>query len=88
VFASRLNRRKFAKNAIDLIRCKFSIDGGFRGETPLGARPHFRNHNGCLPETPRSPSALNEQACGARKPREVAVFRRRAAHLSVRLISL
>jgi hypothetical protein len=29
VFALRLNRRKFAKNAIDLIRCKFSIDAGF-----------------------------------------------------------
>jgi len=32
VFALSLNRRKFAKNPTDLIRCKFSIDGGFRRE--------------------------------------------------------
>jgi hypothetical protein len=29
VFTLRLNRRKFAKNPNDLIRCKFSIDAGF-----------------------------------------------------------
>jgi hypothetical protein len=29
VFALRLSRRKFAKNPIDLNRCKFSIDAGF-----------------------------------------------------------
>jgi hypothetical protein len=30
VFALNLIRGKFAKNPPDLIRCKFSIDGGFR----------------------------------------------------------
>jgi hypothetical protein len=36
VFALKLNRRKFAKNPNDLIRCKFSIDAGWRdaGERP------------------------------------------------------
>jgi hypothetical protein len=32
VFALSLIRRKFAKNPIDLIRCKFSIDAGFGGQ--------------------------------------------------------
>src|SRR6202140_4946610 len=30
MFALDLNRRKFVKNPTDLIRCKFSIDPGFR----------------------------------------------------------
>src|SRR6267154_382194 len=30
VFASRLNRQKFAENPSDWIRCKFSIDVGLR----------------------------------------------------------
>jgi hypothetical protein len=30
MFALNLNRRKFVKNPTDLIRCKFSIDPGFR----------------------------------------------------------
>jgi hypothetical protein len=34
VFALGLNRRKFAKNPIDLIRCKFSIDGEIPQEKP------------------------------------------------------
>jgi hypothetical protein len=33
VFALRLNRRKLAKNSNHLIRCKFSIDAGFGGES-------------------------------------------------------
>jgi hypothetical protein len=33
VFALSLIRRKFVKKPIDLIRCKFSIDGAVRRET-------------------------------------------------------
>jgi hypothetical protein len=32
VFALKLNRRKLAKNPIDLIRCKFSIDDRICGK--------------------------------------------------------
>jgi hypothetical protein len=40
VFALRLNRRKFAKNPNDSIRCKFSIDGGFRRRNGRNRRVH------------------------------------------------
>src|SRR6185312_2347886 len=33
LFALNLIRRKLAKNPADLIRCKFSIDGGFRSRS-------------------------------------------------------
>jgi hypothetical protein len=42
VFALKLNRRKFAKKPIDLIRCKFSIDGGLaRKKREAGRIHHF-----------------------------------------------
>jgi hypothetical protein len=46
VFALNLIASKFAKNPIDLIRCKFSIDGGLLPLNGYAAHPPFRNHTG------------------------------------------
>jgi hypothetical protein len=73
VFALRLNRRKFIENAIDSIRCKFSIDEEFRKTREQLARPPFRNHIWSALETRRSPSASNELSQGARKACEDAL---------------
>jgi hypothetical protein len=75
VFALRLIRRKFAKNPIDLIRCKFSIDAGFRGLSTAPAHPPFRNHKPAGPETRHSPFGSNAPPGEVQKPREAAVLR-------------
>jgi hypothetical protein len=88
MFGLRLNSRKFVKNPIELIRCKFSIDAGFPAMERVG-RPHppFRNHTGRVLETGRSPSESNERPASCENPGEAAVFDGEAARLSVSLIS-
>jgi hypothetical protein len=88
VFALRLNRRKFAANSPDLIRRKFSIDGCFPGKVRgVGAstisKPYLAP-DGNQPFTICGKSLVT----GAAKPRKDSGFRRAAARLSVRLISL
>lgn len=73
VFALNLIRRKFAKNPIDLIRCKFSIDGGIPQPTGARAASTISKPYGLAVETHRSPSASIERLIRARKPREYTV---------------
>jgi hypothetical protein len=79
VFALKLNREKFAKKSIDLIRRKFLIDT--RAATCVG-HPLFRNHMGLSPETRRSPSALIGGRPGRRKRRQERSFAATAAALA------
>jgi hypothetical protein len=88
VFALRLNRRKFAKNPSDWIRCKFSIDAGFPAKARIGGASTISKPYPASLETLRSPSASNGCSHDIRKPRELAVFDGWPARLSVRLISL
>jgi hypothetical protein len=85
VFATALNRRKFAKNTVDLNRRKFSIDPGF---ATIAAREPFRNHTEPVPETWRSPSALNETVAAGETGVYSRCFSGRRPALSVRLSSL
>jgi hypothetical protein len=88
MFALDLNRRKLAKNPIDLIRCKFSIDArAARGTGISGLSTISKPYRSRL-ETMRSPSAWNALSRDTRKARQEAVFGRLFERLSVRLISL
>ena len=89
VFALRLNRRKFAKNPTDLIRCKFSIDARLARWMACVRRIH---HFETIPGWCRKPDVHHlrrmQRARTREKPREHTVFGRAAARLSVRLMSL
>jgi hypothetical protein len=74
VFALRLNRRKFEENAIDLIRCKFSIEGGRFEKSRAPRHLPLRNHKKAVLETGRSPSGLNGPMHAVRKSRGDALF--------------
>jgi hypothetical protein len=77
VFALNLIRRKLAKNPIDLIRRKFSIDAGCGHR----ARLRFRNHKPAVLETRHSPFAPNAKSQNARKACEISDVERAACAL-------
>jgi hypothetical protein len=68
VFALNLIRRKLAKNPIDLIRCKFSIDGGDPQWNGVRAASTISKPYRLPAETPHSPFASNERLNRTRKP--------------------
>jgi hypothetical protein len=61
VFALRLSRRKFAKNPIDLNRCKFSIDAGFPRANGRARRVH---HFETIPDALWKPRVHHSQRMG------------------------
>jgi hypothetical protein len=81
VFALNLIRRKFAKNPIDLIRRKFSIDAGRRPGTPVPRGYDFETISLAALETRHSPFAPNARSRIPRKACEIKHVRRSAGAL-------